>query len=223
MSVTIGDVQKGFSANGTVTISMTLGAGSQLSAQAEVNNPTVTLSATWNGSAMTQTLNVSNTTTDANVYVWHLTNPSSGTHNLVISQSGASAVNGGGVELIGANGTGATNSNNQASNNAPTVTLTTANNDSLVINIGTAGGGDSSTTTATVTGTNQTERWQRTSGNSRDTFVSTQTTTSAGNYTSSWSLTSSFATTMLAVEIKAAAVVAIGSLNRGLGLLGVGQ
>lgn len=211
MAIGIGDVQKGFSSNGTVTVSMTLSAGSILTAQAEVNNPSVTLSATWNGSAMTEVIKVTNATTDAYVYIWKHLTPDSGTHNLVISQSGSSAVNGGGVELTGASDTGATNSNNQTSNNAPTVALTTTVANSVVLNIGTAGGGDSSATTATATGTNQTERWQRTSGNSRDTFVSTQTTTTAGSYTSSWSLTASFATTMLAVEIKPTIATANGN------------
>jgi hypothetical protein len=209
------------SAAASITFAIDCTGADCLVARCSVNSPTKDLSATYNGAPMTRASQIQNATTDATVAIFVLPSPASGSHNVVISVNAGTVNFGAGADAVAgsaASPIGADNSSNQASNSAPSVSLTTTTDGSLVFDIGTAGGGNTAGTTATVTGTNQTQSFNN-DGISRRTFGGYMTTTNAMAYTPSWSLSAAAPTTMIAVEVKPA----VPAVRPARTLVGVGQ
>lgn len=87
---------------------------------------------TYNGVSMTQAV-YSNNTYDAVIY--YLASPSSGANNAVLTLSGNSGITGSAISLSGiaASALGATNSAYTASTNAPSLSVTTTQANSIII------------------------------------------------------------------------------------------
>lgn len=165
-------------------------------------------SVTYNGVAMTSAN--ARAVNGAAYYteIWYLLNPATGSHNVVWTLSGTDAPTFGVVTFTGGAtsnilGNVATNTGTSAS---PSASITTGTANSIIfsgcyIN-------NTSASTATTTGTNQTKRWGLVDSKygSEGSCGSTQTTTTAGSYTNSYSITST-AWTISAAEFKESATV----------------
>lgn len=193
----------------TVTWAHTCASGAVLYVGAGTNNQTQTVTGvTYNGTSMSLVDQIANT--DA-CYgsIWFLSNPSSGSNNIVVTYSASSTDSKGGVgvSFTGSDTTfGAKNKTgvDPGDSSISTAVTTTAAN-SIIFAIAVQNG---NSTSLTVSGTNQTQ--QDTTGKllGAGGFVrvsgSTQTTTTTGSYTSSWSSSPNEVMVQVAVEVLAA-------------------
>jgi len=154
--------------------------------------PTPTGSATYNSVSMST--GVTNTAIgNTNMYIFYLANPATGANNVVTTGSASCRNYGGSISMTGTNvgsPVGAS-ANANGTSTTPSVSVTTSFANSMLVN--TVFINDTvAAQSPSATGTNQTSRYQRThvSGGVAN-LGSTQTTTSTGSYTSSWSITGS--------------------------------
>jgi hypothetical protein len=165
-------------------------------------NPT---SVTYNGSAMTLVATQGNANPNLQLAMYYHATPASGSNTVNVSWSGATVARSGGIALsvTGADSSPAgNNSSNAQATTTPSLNLTTGTGNSWVINGFEVGG---SPEEPTATGTNQTRRAHLIVLSNFEMTISTQTTTTAGTYTNSWSKSGSSQSASIAFEIKEAA------------------
>lgn len=180
---------------------LTLGLGDTVNS---VPTPTVS-SATYNAVGMTQINNVQNDA-NTNSYQHYLYAPSTGANNVVISSSlGANTIIlGGSISFSGTDSSpiGANNTAGPTNSTTPSVSVTTTFANSMLFDTVRLNS-DITTLTPTVTGSNQTSRYQRDEGFGGTSQIgSTKTTTSTGSYTCSWSMLASTPWSSLVSEVK---------------------
>lgn len=176
--------------NLTLTVSSFILAGGQ---------PTAT--ATYNSISMTE--GADNTAVGSDrIYIWYLPSPSTGANNVVVTSLSAKNA-GGSISMSGtaASPEGATNTATGTSN-APSISVTTGSNNSMLVDavfLNDTVANQSPTTS----GSNQTSRYQQTEPIGGEALIgSTKTTTTAGSYTSSWSISGSIFWGSSIMEIK---------------------
>jgi len=159
---------------------------------------------TYNGVSMTQADTKNNVGASIQDYVFILAGPAAGTHDIIASFSGtgASILSVGGISLTGADASplGVTSSANFTSSASPSKAITTGTANSWILGYASwnSNGG-----LPISSGTNQTTRWNvndATDGMAANN--STQTTTTAGSYTSSWANGPIASGNMILVEVK---------------------
>lgn len=149
--------------------------------------------------------------------VWYLGSPATGSNNVVVTPDATLNINSGAISLSGADsasplGSTATGAGVGLSTS---LVITTANANSIVVDVVGVGGNPGG---ITVSGTGQTERWDN--ATSREAGGSTQTTTTAGNYTSIWDGLAGSAWSAASIEIKEGS--AAGATKRSNNLLTLG-
>lgn len=168
---------------------LTLTCGSAIGNSTSSGNGTSSI--TYNSVGLTSAASVGlNNDNRFNDSLWYLANPAIGANNVVItSLLSSSTITGGAISL---SGTAVSPAGNTATNfgnsSTPSVSITTGTANSWVVNAivlnNTVAGANPS-----ATGTNQTSRYQQTeAAGGRAICGSTQTTTTTGSYTSSWSI-----------------------------------
>lgn len=187
--------------NTTNTYSITCASGAFLTTQAVfIQNPRPTGTATYAGVSMTSAVENIGASFERDI-IFYLQNPTTGANNVITTTPGANRNYGGSISLLGvatSSPIGATNTATGTSS-TPSISLTTTQANSWIIAILNIG----AQPTVTVTGTNQTQRYQvdHVAGGLRANGT-TQTTTTVGSYTSSWTLSASNAWTVTAIEVK---------------------
>lgn len=168
---------------------------------------------TYNGSALTRAITKLSTNAGSSE-IFYIDNPSTGAHNIIVSASTNSRLLGGATSFLGAAAAslGATNGNNSTSigTTSLSVSLTTTNANAYIYSALDA----NSIVTLTSTGTNQTNRFSVQQTTDGETFAgATQTTTTAGSYTNSFSYSAGASGSVItAVEVIPAAT-ATGNYN----------
>lgn len=176
----------------SVTVSITVSAGSNLYLVAggsieSTNCGGVTFSATWNGTAMTALTPDQGGCGGSGIL--YLANPETGTHDLIVTSSitaNERGMIGGGIVLTGVSQSApeANAADPEDATDGCDVSVTSLTDNALVVGVmhNNVGAGSSD-----ANGTNQTDRWNAAVGSETRGAGSTQTTTTAGSYTSSWS------------------------------------
>lgn len=127
---------------------------------------------------------------NSGTYQWYQAGPSTGTHTLSITLNKSGLISSGCMSFTGTNTVplGAFNTNNNSSSTTSSVTLTTTSANSWIADCLFVSAGKS-TVIPVVTGTNQTSRFVNDAFGVNNQLIagSSQTTTSAGSYTTSWS------------------------------------
>lgn len=163
--------------------------------------PRTISSVTYAGVSMTQAV-YSNGDYDSAIY--YLVSPASGSNNVVVTLSGTSGFTGSAISLGGVDLTsplGATNTAYTASTNAPSLSLTTTQANSIIIDGLYRNNGDTMTA-----GAGQTEFQDNTTQvfGTEGGGASYEMTTTTGSYAMSWSWTSANAVSHAAAEFKEA-------------------
>lgn len=168
-----------------------------------VQSPIPTITATYNAVSMTQSATVTDASTSSRVSIFTLASPSTGANNVVTTTSASARNYGGSISMTGTDSSpaGASNSGT-GSSTTPSIAVTTGTANSWVVNAVLLNG-TIATLAPSATGTNQTSRFQvdHVAGGT-SAVGSTQTTTTTGSYTSSWSLGSSVLWVSVVLEIK---------------------
>lgn len=168
------------SANNTgQTFSMTLAAGATLLVIGQGERVAPSAAPSWNGSNTGVTLGASGTCSSGAAYLYYLANPTTGTHNVVTTNS--SGWNSpGAISFTGASTTITnTNSVTNGSSSSTTSATCTSTTSSLVVDYVNHNQG----ATMTATGTGQTKRWGTQTANG----IAMSTTTGAATTTVSYS------------------------------------
>lgn len=187
---------------GSASTSITVGAGSNQVLVIIVSvNANSSPTPTWNGSSTGVTAADSFFSSGANtkLSIWYLLNPTQTTANLAVTGTSNTGIQGylfNGVDL--SSPIGATITGGDTSSDPTSLALTTNRNNSIVVSgIGTANALD-----ASASGTNQTLGANVLMGGGNPRIAdSTQTTTTAGSYTQSFSFGSNARRAMVSVEI----------------------
>lgn len=142
---------------------------------------------TYNGVAMTYSTEQVNGSALAKVYQYYLIAPATGTHDIVVTYSGNADYSVGGISLTGADQTspkGAVGGGTGTGSAPSNAVVTTFANSMVLSGVVWAGQNAGS---CSATGTNQTTRYAIDNGSVfLEAGGSTQTTTTAGSTTSSW-------------------------------------
>ncbi len=190
---------------GTRTFAHTVGSGANriLIVGANVNSNTITLSATYNGVAMTEIANKLNSFNHRS-YLWYLVAPNTGSNNIVVTpSSGTPDIGAAGVSYTGAKQTGVPDANGTAEDNASPhrISLTSiADNCWMVAFFGT----QNSTTVTAESGTSIRTVTNPGICNLAD---SNQAITPAGSYTLGMTSTSGWNAAIVAATLEPAPVV----------------
>ena len=224
MSITVDSVAQAVGSASPLTYSHTVAAGAVLyvgvmsgfdSSQTDIT------SVTFNGDALSQVGSYEAITDSGlRLSMWKIDNPDSGTHDVVITYTDAvPMLTGSSISLLGADTSGSSGATDGTAVNGSTqidlgqaITTTEPNSVNVSLSVNNQGA-----QTQSATGTNQTLQQQINNtlvgryGNAR-TGISTQTTTTAGSYTSSFSTTGGGKNLgIIVVEVKEA--VAAGPAN----------
>ncbi len=197
-------------------LTLVIGAES-LNVPAPVSN-----SATYNGASATSIINISDGSNNSATTILFKTAPATGANNIIVSSIDAVPLDtsGYGLSFTGTDQTqsgGGTSSTGLTHSNAPTQGFTTNFANSWIIDNVIVGGGVGETTT----GTNQTSRVQFSTANANRILGSSETTTTTGSYTTSWSLPVAKDWVYLAAELQVSTASATVLPFRAL--LGVGK
>lgn len=171
---------------------------------------------TYNGVALTKSVenNDDSPGSQTSTSLWYLASPATGSHNVVVSLNGTYNVSSGAITFSGSNTSspiGATTTKKQANGTSNTVSITTSYANSILVDVW---GMSGTATSVSATGTNQTSRWVNST--SRTAMGSTETTTTAGSYTMSWSWTTSRISGGCVAEVRELSTVAY-TLTAGTG------
>jgi hypothetical protein len=158
-------VAASYTAGASKTISITIGSGSNriLFVSATGNQgPTGTLTATYNGDAMTAIgPSIDSVGSGMPTYLFYILNPTSGTHDIVISNSAANGISAAAASYTGVKQTSPINASNTTAHNAETThftkDLTTTVDNSWVIMTFKTGAGSAITADAGTTVRSQPE------------------------------------------------------------------
>ncbi len=161
-------------------------------------NPT---SVKYNGVSMSLLTTQGNANPNLQLAVYYLANPTIGANTIDVNWSGASVARSGAI-AISLTGTAASPAGNGASNaqatTTPSLPTTTGTANSWIIDFLEVG---NTPETATATGTNQTKQDSIIVLSNFEINISTQTTTTAGSYTNSWSKGASSQDAQITLEI----------------------
>lgn len=219
MLITIDALGEGQSSSSPLTFSHTVASSAVLYVgvmNGFSGSPDTLTSVTYNGVNLSLVSTYRNVTDSGiSCSIWALDTPSSGTHNIVITYSDATLMlSGESISLLGTNTSGSAGASNGgvlngSANTSISTSITTTQANSLIVSIGINNQG---TQTQSATGTNQTLQQQQDNtlvpgyGNSRSGLY-TQTTTTIGSYTNSFSTTGSSKNLGIsAIEVKASTI-----------------
>lgn len=215
MSITFDNSLGSCSPSGTAspyTFSYTAGSGATFMGIGVVMDNTLSDPTTASFNSVSATKAVSaGVSPNGNSSIWWIPNPSSGAHTVSVTPPTSTFVNVAVITLFGTDTVspiGSTNTNGVSSGSTSiSMPLTTLNANSWVMDTGFINGG---TPTTTATGTNQTRRVNSPAPVGEDTLMnaSTQTTTTAGLYGTTYTINKTETWNFVAIEIKVAAVAA---------------
>ena len=164
-------------------------------------------SVTWNGTNLVMKCEEhGNNGQFLDVSEWALASPATGSHTIQVNLTGTSVRNAlQAVTLTGTNTVspfGATNGNTSGTSpSTGSVAVTTTQANSWIVY-----GINSDGASMTTTGTNQTDRASVTTSGGYPNSISTQTTTTVGSYSGTWSFTGATSYTACGLEVKTPAV-----------------
>lgn len=218
MAISVDNFSEGQGSTGTLTFSHTCSAGAVLYVGVMHGYDSTDgglTSVTYNGTNLTLVTSYQ-AVTDSNFTgsIWKLDTPSSGANDVVITYSDAVPMLSGeaisllGADTTGSNGASAVHALNGSANVSISKAVTTTQDNSVVVSLSM---NNQTTGTQSATGTNQTLHQQQDNSlvaryGHVHTGISTQTTTTAGSYTSGFTTTGSNKNLgIVLVEVKAGA------------------
>ena len=156
-------------------------------------NGTIT-GVTYAGVSLTEKVTVSPNNLTNNE-IWAIDNPTVGSNNVVMTQTGAGSIGFTAVSYNSATTTSAVSDTTYASQDDPTISITTNNNDSYIVDNIDAG------QTLSSPGGGQSQMQNVSSGEGWNHGTSDEQVTTAGAYTQSWTTTAAGAVDYSAVEV----------------------
>lgn len=189
-------------AGSSQTVAFDNSAGTFLTVGVKSASDTTTVdSVTYNAVSMTEGVIKSDPTAGARAGLWYLDSPATGSNNVVITMSGTSQIISGAVSFTGTSGSIGATASATGTSDTPSVSVTTTEDDSWVID---CVGGDGDTFTGT--GTGQTVRWDST--DSRYSRGSTEVDTTPSSVTMSHTMsagTANWTTVCMEILVESAA------------------